>query len=163
MSAVDARGQKDAGLRAVARVRNVRETDSRIGLRTAWQETRSAQRRVDELRGQLEQANDFSTGSAASFLALRHSLQVLGDVLIAAESDRDSSQLISDTAYARWQLDRTRLAAVENLLERRAASRRAEATRQEARELDDIAAQRWLRASGHRASSGHRACRDEVS
>lgn len=140
----------DAGLRAVARVRNVRETDSRIGLRTAWQESRAAQHRVDELRGQLEQANGFSTGSAASFLALRQSLQILGDVLIAAEHDRDASQLISDTAYAHWQRDRTRLAAVENLLERRADARRTEVARKEARELDDIAAQRWLREAGRR-------------
>lgn len=145
---------QDAGLQAVARVRNVRETDSRIGLRTAWQETRAAQHRVDDLRGQLEKADDFSTGSAASFLTLRNSLQVLGDVLIAAESERDSSQLISDTAYARWQLDRTRLAAVENLLERRAAARRAEADRQEARELDDIATQRWLREQARPGGDG---------
>ncbi|MCX6397855.1 MAG: flagellar FliJ family protein [Propionibacteriales bacterium] len=140
----------DPGLHAVARVRGVRETDSRIGLRTAWNETRAAQSRVDDLRGQLEQASAFSTGSAASFLALRQSLQVLGDVLIAAEDARDASQLISDTAYARWQVDRTRLAAVENLLERRSAARSAEVARKEAAELDDIAAQRWLRREVNR-------------
>lgn len=138
----------DAGLRAVERVRGVRETDSRIGLRTAWAETRAAQARVDDLRAQLEHASTFSTGSAASFLALRQSLQLLGDVLIAAEDARDASRLISDTAYARWQTDRTRLAAVESLLERRTSVRRAEAARKEAVELDDIAAQRWLRARG---------------
>lgn len=146
--AVHARHREDDGLRAVERVRGVRETDSRIGLRTAWAETRAAQARVDDLRAQLEHASTFNTGSAASFLALRQSLQLLGDVLIAAEDARDASQLISDTAYARWQTDRTRLAAVENLLERRTSARRAEATRKEAVELDDIAAQRWLRARG---------------
>lgn len=149
---------EDAGLRAVARVRKVRETDSRIGLRTAWQETRTAQHRVDELRDQLERASDFSSGPAATFLALRQSLELLGDALIAAEDARDACMLISDTAYARWQLDRSRLAAVENLLERRAAARRDEAERKEARELDDIAAQRWLRASAE-----DRARREEAS
>jgi flagellar FliJ protein len=136
----------DAGLHAVVRVREVRETDSRLGLRTAWAEYRTAQQKVDDLRAQLESANTFQTGSAAAFLALRQSLQVLGDVLIAAEADRDASRLISETAYARWQHDRTRLDAVQMLLERRTAARRAEAARAEARELDDIAAQRWLRA-----------------
>lgn len=139
------RGRQDLGLRAVARVRSVRETDSRIGLRTAWEETRVAQHRVDDLRGQLARASDFRSGSASSFLALRHSLQLLGDVLIAAEEARDASQLISDVAYSRWQNDRTQLAAVENLLARRAAARQAEAARKEAIELDDISAQRWLR------------------
>lgn len=151
----------DAGLHAVARVRGVRESDSRLGLRTAWAEYRAAQERVDGLRRQIEETNAFSTGSAASFLALRHSLQLLGEVLIAAEEARDSSQVISDAAYARWQYDRSRLAAVTELLERRRLARRAEAERAETRELDDIAAQRWL--SEHRAAAGHRARRDEVT
>jgi flagellar export protein FliJ len=137
----------DAGLRAVARVRAVRETDSRVGLRTAWDEYRATQHRVDDLRHQLETASAFGSGSAASFLALRQSLEVLGDVLIAAEDARDASRLISETAFARWQHDRTRLAAVEMLLERRTDARRAVAERAEVRELDDIAAQRWLRES----------------
>lgn len=136
----------DAGLHAVARVRGVRETDSRIGLRTAWEETRAAQAQVDSLRTQLEEASAFTTGTAGSFLALRQTLQLLGDALIAAEAARDAAQVISEAAYARWQADRTRLAAVENLLERRADARRAEAARKEAQELDDIATQRWLRA-----------------
>jgi flagellar FliJ protein len=141
----------DAGLHAVARVRRVRETDSRLGLRTAWAEHRTAQERVENLRAQLESGNLFSTGSAAAFLALRTSLQVLGDVLIAAETERDAARLISETAYARWRYDRTRLDAVEMLLDRRRAKRRADAARAEARELDDIAAQRWLRESVRRA------------
>lgn len=136
----------DAGLAAVARVRGVRETDSRLGLRTAWDEYRAAQQRVDDLRQQLEDTSSFTAGSAADFLSLRQSLQVLGEVLIAAEDERDASQLISRTAFARWQHDKSRLAAVEMLLERRTAARRAEAARAEARELDDIASQRWLRA-----------------
>lgn len=142
--------QHDAALRAVERVRGVRETDSRIGLRTAWAESRAAQARVDDLRSRLETASTFVTGSAAAFLAQRQSVQLLGEVLIAAEDARDASVLISDTAYARWQTDHTRLAAVESLLERRSAAHRAELARKEAVELDDIAAQRWLRGAGRR-------------
>lgn len=135
----------DAGLRAVARVRGVRETDSRLGLSTALAETRAAQAAVDVLRHRMAEADRFQAGSAGEFLALRRSLEVIGDRLIAAEQARDAARLISDAAHAQWQHDRSRLAAVEGLLERRAAARRAEAARAEARELDDIAAQRWLR------------------
>ncbi|MFL6157587.1 MAG: flagellar export protein FliJ [Marmoricola sp.] len=135
----------DAGLRAVARVRGVRESDSRIGLTTALGEHRAAQARVDELRHRLETASTFVAGSAPEFLALRTSLAALGDVLIAAESARDGSRTVSDAALARWQVDKSRLSAIEMLLERRAADRRTDAARREARELDDLAAQRWSR------------------
>ncbi len=134
----------DAGMRAVARVRSVRESDSRVGLQTALLESRSAQTTVDDLRGRIASASGFAAGSAAEFLALRASLGALGEVLITAEEHLDASRTISEAAYARWQQDRTRLAAIEMLLERRAAARRAERERTEARELDDIAAQRWL-------------------
>ncbi|MET3960933.1 flagellar FliJ protein [Marmoricola sp. OAE513] len=135
----------DAGLMAVARVRGVRESDSRQGLRTAWDEYRAAQTKVDELRAQLARADDFVTGSAPEFQALRQTVAMLGDALIAAEDARDAAQVISQSAYARWQYDRTRLAAVEMLLDRRATERRAEMDRAEARQLDDVAVQRWLR------------------
>lgn len=135
----------DAGMRAVARVRGVRESDSRVGLQTALRESRSAQTTVDTLRGQIEEASGFATGSAAEFLALRTSLTALGEVLLTAEGHRDEARTISEAAYARWQQDKARLSAIEMLLERRAADRRAERDRAEARELDDIAAQRWLR------------------
>ena len=135
----------DAGLTAVARVRGVRETDSRLGLSTALAETRAAQAEVDALRLRMAGANTFQAGSAGEFLALRTSLEVLGDRLVAAEQARDAARLISDAAHDRWQHDKSRLSAVESLLDRRAAARRAEVARAEARELDDIAAQRWLR------------------
>ncbi len=134
----------DAGMRAVARVRSVRESDSRVGLQTALLESRSAQTKVEDLRDRIASAAGFATGSAAEFLALRASLGALGDVLITAEEHLDESRTISEAAYLRWQQDRTRLAAIEMLLDRRAAARRAERERAEARELDDIAAQRWL-------------------
>lgn len=135
----------DAGLRAVARVREVRESDSRAGLQTAFGEHRSAQSRVDELRARIEAAHEFASGSSAEFISLRASLAALGEVLIVAETERDEARTISDAAFTRWQLDRARLSAIEMLLQRRAELRRAEQERAEVRELDDIAAQRWLR------------------
>lgn len=142
---MSARHAADAGLYAVARVRGVRESDSRLGLQTALAEQRAAQASVDELRTRIDASSTFEIGSASAFLLQRESLAVLGTLLLAAEDERDGSVTISEAAYARWQSDRTRLAAIEMLLERRAADRRTAAGRAEARELDDIAAQRWLR------------------
>ncbi|RNL62655.1 hypothetical protein EFK50_12930 [Nocardioides marmoriginsengisoli] len=140
----------DAGLAAVARVRGVRETDSRIGLQTALGEQRSAQARVDELRARVDAADAFESGPAATFLALRQSLEVLGGILGTAEAERNQAATISEAALARWHQDKSRLGAIEMLLERRAAARREEAGRREARDLDDLAAQRWLRREAGR-------------
>lgn len=137
----------DAGLEAVARVRGVRESDSRIGLVTAVADHAVIQAQVDDLHRQIEQAGAFQTGSATEFLALRQSLAALGDVLILAGSERDSSSLICAAALDRWHQDKSRLNAIEMLLQRRRDQRRETAARREARELDDIAAQRWLRQS----------------
>ncbi len=136
----------DTGLKAVARVRGVREADSRIGLRLALTEYRAAQNRVDELRHQMAAADTFGAGSAAEFLALRESLRLLGEVLVAAEQDCAGTRTISEAALAQWRSDKARLSAIELLLERRAAERRTEQARREARELDELAAQRWVRA-----------------
>lgn len=132
-------------MRAVARVRSVREQDSRIGLQQALLEQRRLETRTNELRGQLERTDAFAAGSAASFLALRASLEAVGQVLHRSEADAAASRTVSEAAYARWQQDKTRLSAVEMLLERRAGIRRADAARREARDLDEVAAQRWLR------------------
>ena len=135
----------DAGLRAVARVRGVREQDSRIGLQQAIGEQRAHEERAQELRRPLEGATEFRTGPSGSFLALRASLDALGTVLRTAEEETAASRRISEAAYVRWQVDRARLSAVEVLVERRAEARRSEAARREARDLDEIAAQLWQR------------------
>lgn len=138
--------RKDAGLDAVARVRSVRETDSRIGLQTALGEQRSAQARVDELRRRIEHTGSFEVGTADEFLSLRRSLEALGSALLVSEQERNQASTISSAALVQWHHDKARLAAIEMLLDRRTAERRAVAVRYEARELDDIAGQRWLRA-----------------
>lgn len=138
-------GTHDAGMHAVARVRSVREQDSRVGLRQAIQEQRQHERRAAELRAQLTGAERFGSGSTADFLSLRASLDALGRTLRRTERDLAGARTISEAAYAHWVADRARLAAVETLLERRAQARRAEAARREARELDEIAATLWQR------------------
>jgi flagellar FliJ protein len=139
------RSPRDAGMRAVARVRAVREQDSRIGLQQALREQRAHEDKAAELRDRIDGAGAFASGSAASFLALRASLDALGQVLRAADEQAAASRTISEAAYTHWQHDKTRLSAVEVLLERRADVRRADAARRDARDLDEVAAQLWQR------------------
>jgi flagellar export protein FliJ len=134
-------------MRAVARVRAVREKDSQIGLQQALREQRLHESRAVELRGQIDDSRSFALGSAASFLALRASLDALGQVLHATEADAATSRTVSEAAYGRWQQDKARLSAVEVLLERRDRVRREDAARCEVRELDEIAGQLWRRRS----------------
>jgi len=139
------RSTNDAGLRAVARVRAVREQDSRLGLQQAVRELREHEEESAELRHRIDRAEVFGSGSTASYLALRASLEAVGAALRASEAQAASSRTISETAYGRWQRDKAQLSAVELLLDRRAAERRAESARREARELDELAVQRWRR------------------
>ena len=140
----------DAGMLAVARVRGVREQDSRIGLQQALAEQHGREQRVADLRKRMESGSRFDSGPAGDFLVLRASLDALGSDVRAAEQDVATSVTISEAAYETWRVDR--LAAVELLLERRAAERRAEAAHREARELDEIAVQGWQRRETERGS-----------
>jgi flagellar export protein FliJ len=144
----------DAGMLAVARVRGVREQDSRIGLRQALHEQRAHEARADELRHRLDSAGTFGSGSSGLFLALRASLDALGGSLRAAEEQAAASRTVSESAYAHWQHDKARLAAVEVLLERRAEARRAEAARREARELDEMSVHAWQRRRSRTGGEG---------
>lgn len=142
---------EDRGMHAVRRVRSVRETDSRVGLQQAVAERRAAGVRVSELRRSLEVAGRRTTEpTTQAFLAARASMLALTGALREAERAWEVSRTVTDAAREQWQVDRTRLAAIDLLLERRASARRAEAARREARELDDLAAQRWLRAREER-------------
>jgi flagellar export protein FliJ len=136
---------RDAGMLAVARVRGVREQDSRIGLQQALGEQRAHEHHVAQLRRRLDGASDFSSGSTGTFLVMRSALDALGAAIRDAEVETAASRRISEAAYDRWQVDRARLAAVEALIERRAAARRAELARREARDLDEISMQLWQR------------------
>ena len=139
---------EDLGMLAVRRVRSVRETDSRIGLQQAVAERRAAGARVNELRLRLTGAgrDQRSEATTAAFLAGRAALLSMSSSLREAEEAWETSRTLTDSARAQWQVDRTRLEAIDLLLQRRAQARRAERLRAEERELDDLAGQRWLRA-----------------
>lgn len=147
--------EADRGMHAVARVREVREHDSRVGLQQALAEESVRERRLAELHRHVEHAPSFDVGSAASFLALRHSLASLGQAVTDARAELDSSRRITETARAHWQRDKSRLSAVEALLEARAEERRAEAARAETARLDEAAGQLWLRARDERQATAH--------
>ena len=135
---------------AVRRVRGVRETDSRVGLQQAVAERRAAGSRVNDLRQRLTRAGREVDAAAATsaFLASRASLLAMSGALREAERAWEVSGTVTDAAQEQWRQDRARLAAIDLLLERRAAERRAEDLRREARQLDEFASQRWLRERG---------------
>jgi len=142
----------DAGMLAVARVRAVRERDSRLGLMQAMEEQRRRQTYLADLGRRLDEALRFDGGTVASFLNVRAGYQALAEEIATATADLESARTITDSARDHWRRDKTRLSAVELLLERRADERRAERARLEARELDDIAGQRWQRQNGGHAA-----------
>jgi flagellar export protein FliJ len=135
----------DRGPTAVRRVRDVREQDSRLGLQHALAEEAALLGRLDSYEGRLATTEPATSGSCAELVRQRTALGMLA-LLIADTRERaaTSTALVSD-ARARWAADKSRLEAVEHLLERRAQERAAEAARRTAAELDDLAAQRWQR------------------
>ena len=135
----------DSGLRVVARVRAVRERDSRLGLVTALAEEEAARARVSDLERQLSSVGTHDAGTLAAFAARQRAVAAVSQALGAARDAWDNTQLVALAARDRWHLDRTRLAAVESLLERRADARLLELQRRESRELDAIAEELWRR------------------
>jgi hypothetical protein len=136
----------DAGMRAVARVRGVREQDSRLGLTRAAADQREAARRLDAVAARLAGATDPEAIDPSGFATARLAAAGVAAELIASQVALGSATTVATAARAHWQHDHTRLAAVELLLERRADERRAERLRRERVEVDDLVAARWLRA-----------------
>lgn len=138
-------------LGGVVRVRRIRERDSRTGLTTALDEEREAADRVTRIEEQLA-ALPAPTTDPASFAATRHTAAALGEALAAARAELDAAHRITLAARDRWRTDRSRLAAVESLVERRAEARRAEQRRRETKELDAVAEDLWRRGKREEAA-----------
>lgn len=137
--------REDRGLAAVARVRGVREQDSRVGLRIAAADSAAKDAESTRLHTRLATAELPETATPGQLLFRRTSLALLGgDTRVARETSAAAAR-ITDEAHRRWSADRARVAAVEHLLERRAERRRTELARRAATEADDLAAQAWLR------------------
>ncbi|GAA3531200.1 flagellar FliJ family protein [Nocardioides daeguensis] len=137
----------DRGLAAVARVREVRETDSRIGLQRVLAEEVAVRARLGSLEAGIASAPVPAVTTAAELVSARTRLAHVGILVGETRKQAATAEVVTADTRARWGADRARLAAVEHLLERRAARRRTEAERRAARDADDLAAQRWARGA----------------
>ncbi len=142
---------KDRGMRAVARVREVRERDSRIGLLQAVTNVRTREEQLAELQVALEQAATRDADTLEEFVVSRHLLAAMAVAVREAEQRLDASRTVAVEAHHRWQADKARVRAIEHLLEQRALLRAEEAARAELREVDDIVGR--LHARTHEVAS----------
>ena len=132
-------------LSGLVRLRSVRERDSRIGLATALAEERDAAARVSALEEQLVSVPAPAGTDRAVFQARQHTCEVLGAALAEARSGEEAAHQVTLAARDQWVVDRSRLAAVEALVARRAAALLAERRKREERELDGVAQELWRR------------------
>lgn len=144
--------QHDRGLRAVARVRQVRERDSRMGLLTALTAVRERETRLVEMSGRLAEASRCESATLDDFVSDRQLLTAMAVAVREAEERLNDARLIATDAHTRWQSDKSRLKAIEHLQEQRAQRRDEEAAREEAREIDDVVGRLQLLA---RRSGAH--------
>ena len=143
-------GHGRGSLDGLVRLRGVRERDSRIGLAAALGEERDATATLAALERQLVALSGPASAEPvsadlATFRALRHRVELLGTALIEARGAQDGAQQLTLAARNRWVQDRSRLAAVESLVARRAAALREERRVRENRELDAVAEELWRR------------------
>lgn len=136
----------DRALAAVRRVREARERDSRYGLARALAERGRREQVAEQAAERLRAAGTVRDGDLTDFRAQIARGAWLAEDVSATRRSAEQAATVAAEAGHRWQWDRTASRVVELLLERHAEQRRAEQARAEAREVDDIAGQRWLRA-----------------
>lgn len=136
----------ESSLRGLVRLRNLRERDSRLGLATALIEENAAAARVRALEDQMATTPELEASDLEAFRARQHRIEALVLALAEARAAQASAHQLALAARSRWMEDRTRLAAVESLVARRAAAVRAEKLRRENREMDEIGQDLWRRA-----------------
>lgn len=136
----------DRALTAVRRLREARERDSRIGLQQALAANRLREEEAESSRARLESAPSFHSGTAEEYRVYTLLVRALADDVAEKQEQARRSGTVADEARRRWGLDRQAVRTVELLIERRTEERRAELARREAAELDELAAQGWLRS-----------------
>ena len=136
----------DRGLLAVRRVREARERDSRVGLQQALALLGSREAAAAAAQERLLTAPGFGSGTAGDFLVHTTRMRALADEVGRATQAESASRTVAEEARRHWGQDRRRVRTVDLLLDRRADERRRERVRREAAELDDLAAQGWLRS-----------------
>ena len=113
----------DRGMRAVHRVREVRERDSRIGLLHALSAVRDREAHLEELRNALQQAVTRDADTLDDFVVSRHLLAMMAVAVGEAEQRLTSARTVATEAHQRWQTDKAGIKAIEHLLEQRAMHR----------------------------------------
>src|SRR5687768_15555641 len=101
MSADGARrttGGRDRGLQAVARVREVRERDSRAGLLQALANVRTREAELAERRRALAEASERSFGSLGEFATGRQFLDNTAQAVLEAQRRVTSSTTVATEA-----------------------------------------------------------------
>ena len=88
----------DRGIKAVARVREVRERDSRIGLLAALQTVRDREQQLAGLRAALEAAQAPQAGTMADFVVARSLLTSMAVAVREAEQRLESARTVAAEA-----------------------------------------------------------------
>jgi flagellar biosynthesis chaperone FliJ len=125
-------------MRAVLRVRGVRERDSRVQLVHALDAVRYHENEVARLQQALAMAARPTEGTVADFVTARQLMAGMAASVKQAEKHLETSRQAAAAAHQRWQADKAQMRAVELLLEERAARRAEERRRGEVREVDDV-------------------------
>jgi flagellar protein FliJ len=128
----------DRGMKAVVRVREVRERDSRIGLLQALATLREREERLAGLQRALAEAQEPQTGTVDDFVVARSLLTSMAVTVREAERGVETARTVATEAQVRWQSDKARLRAIRQLVKQRALQRADVARRAEIREIDDI-------------------------
>ena len=139
------RNRPDPGLRAVARVRAVRERDSRLGLTQALTEEQQGAARVEQLQEKLQSTPPAPSGEVTAFLRAAADRAARAAAVSSARADLESARVVAMSARERWLADQQRLAAVETLLERRAQERALEQRRADDKAQDETGGNVWRR------------------
>ncbi len=151
------KAQQDRGMKAVRRVREVRERDSRIGLLQALATVRDREAHLEELRNALQQAVTRDADTLDDFVVSRHLLAMMAVAVGEAEERLQSARTVATEAHHRWQRDKAGIKAIEHLLEQRALHRAEEAARDEVREVDDVVGRLHGSTAGHGSANGRSA------
>jgi flagellar biosynthesis chaperone FliJ len=142
-------------MKAVRRVREVRERDSRVGLLHALTAVRDREAHLEELRNALQQAVTRSASTLDEFVVSRQLLATMAIAIGEAEHRLDAARTVAAEAHRRWQADKAGMKAIEHLLDARAQQRADEAARAEVREVDDVVGRLHAAATATASSSSH--------
>ena len=96
----------DPGLRAVARVRGVREQDSRLGLQHALRDLQLRTAELARLEEAMASYDGAAHGDMARFAAIRQALLMLRHAITDARTSVEAARSVALDAHSRWSADK---------------------------------------------------------